>query len=275
MPTGSVYFGGTDYGRFLITTPNEAQATPKVIVITQNALADEKYMAYLRALHGNQLVLPKVVEVQELLMDFGRRMEGKLPAGELELVDGKPELRSASVVMAFNAVLVEWIIERNKPKRQFYYEESYHLDSLMPYVLPHGLIMKITPERVPSLPREVMDRDREYWDQYEKKLLATPGFKANDEAQKAFSKLRCGIAGIYVYHRRYPEAEAAFRQALRLRLDSPEAHFRLADMFVRQGRLRDAEELLAHLLSTQPAGDVVKSAQMWLDQIEIRIRQNE
>ena len=64
IPDGSVYFDGTDPGRFLITmfrdtmkSPAIAVLTPK-FVITQNVLVDTRYTEYLRLTQGDRLWLP-------------------------------------------------------------------------------------------------------------------------------------------------------------------------------------------------------------------------
>jgi hypothetical protein len=59
IPRGSVYFGGTDYGRGLITAlcKSHADADP-FFTLTQNALADGSYLEYLREIYGKRLVMP-------------------------------------------------------------------------------------------------------------------------------------------------------------------------------------------------------------------------
>jgi hypothetical protein len=57
IPNGSIYFGGTDFGRFVITTVNELQEPPTIFCITQNALADNTYAAHLRAVYGDRIWL--------------------------------------------------------------------------------------------------------------------------------------------------------------------------------------------------------------------------
>jgi hypothetical protein len=52
MQPGSIYFGGTDPGRFLITalSPSHVKADP--VFTTQNALADGTYAGYARRMCG-------------------------------------------------------------------------------------------------------------------------------------------------------------------------------------------------------------------------------
>jgi hypothetical protein len=54
IPRGSVYFGGTDPGRGLVTALCKSHASgDPFFTITQNALADENYLIYLRACFEN------------------------------------------------------------------------------------------------------------------------------------------------------------------------------------------------------------------------------
>ena len=55
IPPGSIYFGGTDPGRFLVTAicKSQVNADP-FFVLTQNALADSTYLDYLRGMYGRE-----------------------------------------------------------------------------------------------------------------------------------------------------------------------------------------------------------------------------
>ena len=55
IPPGSIYFGGTDPGRFLITAMEKSQVNADpFFLLTQNALADGNYLDYLRSMYGGQ-----------------------------------------------------------------------------------------------------------------------------------------------------------------------------------------------------------------------------
>jgi hypothetical protein len=76
-------------------------------------------------------------------------------------------------------------------------------------------------------------------------------FARNEETQKAFSKLRSSIGGLYAWRaghaaseaekqRMTREADLAFRQALALCPYSPEAAYRYVDLLIPQKRKADA-----------------------------------
>ncbi len=232
MPGGSIYFGGTDYGRFVITTVNALRKPPSVFCITQNALADNTYAAHLRAVYGDSLWLPqKEDSARAFKLYLAEVKSGERPRNaDIDIVNGRIKVSGVLGVMEINGILCEMIFDHNKEKHEFYVEESYVLDWMYPYLAPHGLIMKLNAKPLEELPAEAVARDRQFWAQHERRLQAHPDFQGNFEAEKAFSKLRCSIAALYVYRKLYHEAELAFQQAIRLCPVSPEGSFCLAEM---------------------------------------------
>ena len=83
-------------------------------------------------------------------------------------------------------------------------------------------------------------------------MLADTRFLRDVVARRSFSKLRSGIAGLYAYRKMFDEAEYAFRQAVALYPDSPEANFRLADLLLQRGRGAEAEAVIARLARADP-----------------------
>jgi thioredoxin-like negative regulator of GroEL len=84
-------------------------------------------------------------------------------------------------------------------------------------------------------------------------------------ARKTFSKLRSAIAGLYAARGNMSEAEYAFKQAVELYPLSPEAVFRLADVYMRQRRFEDARKIVADFVAQDVHND---SAQNFLKQID-------
>jgi tetratricopeptide (TPR) repeat protein len=163
---------------------------------------------------------------------------------------------------------------------------------MFPHLTPFGVIMKINRNPLPELTEDICKRDHAFWSKYSDRLIGnwitydTPvkeitdwaekvylrhdytGFKGNerfirdDQAQKAFSKLRSSIAGIYSWRVGQPpsggvmpsqyiatganramverEADFAFKQALAFCPYSPEAVYRYVQLLVNMRRLDDA-----------------------------------
>jgi tetratricopeptide (TPR) repeat protein len=163
--------------------------------------------------------------------------------------------------------------------------------------------------RIPThkkrLPREILDHDREFWSQYSKRLIGNwireettvgdvckwarriylrrdltgftgdPIFVRDNDAQKAFSKLRSAIAALYAW--RYGttadqslkemyarEADFAFRQAFAFGPINPEVSFKYVNFLTARGRFDDAKLIAQTLNETDPNS---KAAQVLLPQI--------
>jgi len=270
LPAGSIYFGGTDAGRFAVTAVNALKEPPPAFCLTQNALADNTYMAYLRATCGDRIWLPSPEDSNSAFKQYVDDVkEGRIPAGaDIQIENGKVSVQGVAGVMQINGLLARMIFDRNKDAHPIFVEESYVLPWMYPHLEPHGLILKLNPEPLPALPPETIARDRQFWAETEAKLMALPGFADNDSARKIFSKLRSASAGVYEYQKLDADAEAAFRQAIGLCPTSPEANFRLADMLATRQRLDEAVRIIEAYLSTNPGSDQAARAKEYLQQLK-------
>jgi len=234
IPPGSIYFGGTDLGRGVITAMSESHAGGKpFFTITQNALADGTYLDYLRAMYGPAIYIPTAEDSQnsftEYIKDAQQRLaQNKLKPGEdvHTKEDGQIQISGQVAVMCINGLLVKTIFDRN-PERQFYIEESFPLDWMYPYLSPNGLIMKINRQPLPKLSGELVRQDHEYWSHYLQPMLGDwlhegtsvaevagfvkkvylqhdlggftgdPQFLQDTMAHETFAKLRISIGGLY------------------------------------------------------------------------------
>src|SRR6185369_3921902 len=93
-----------------------------------------------------------------------RRDAGKLKPNENVSGEGdQVQVSGQVVVMEINARLVRRIFEAN-PEREFYIEESFPLDWMFPFLVPHGPILKLERQPVKRMAPEILTDDREYWD---------------------------------------------------------------------------------------------------------------
>ena len=236
IPPGSIYFGGTDSGRFLVTAFSHSHINgDPFFTITQNALADHRsYLRYLRGMYGSRIYVPTQEDVTRARAEYEqdarrRQAEGKLLPGEiLEEVGDKLELRGQISVMAINGLLTRLMFEKN-PEREFYVEESFPLNWMYPHLSPHGLILKLNRQQLSELPSELVQRDREYWSGYLGPMIGAwlvletalpevvafvnkvylnqnlsgfdgdPKYIQNEIPQRSFSKLRSSIGGLYAW----------------------------------------------------------------------------
>lgn len=276
MPAGSIYFGGTDPGRFAITAVNALRDPPPVFCLTQNALADNSYMAYLRATCGDRIWLPTQEDSNAAFKQYVNDVKaGRIPAGaDIKTEDGKVSITGVAGVMQINGLLSRLIFDHNKAAHPFFVEESYVVPWMYPFLEPAGLILKLNSEPLPELAPETIARDRQFWDETEARLTAMPGFAGNDDARKMFSKLRSAGAGVYEFRKLDAEAEAAFRQALRLYPLSPEASFRLADMLAGRQRRSEAIQVMQGFLDLNPPPEQADRAKEYLLQLKKTQKRN-
>jgi hypothetical protein len=185
--------------------------------------------------------------------------------------------------MAVNALIAKQIFDRN-PDRAFFIEESFPLDWMYPHLVPAGQIMELNRTPLTVLPDEAVRNDFAFWNErlqrffgsglqkelsmsdflrsvetmfVDRKLPrgADPSFFSNDWAQRAFSKWRNSIAGLYVWRWRNAAAdedrnamrsaaEYALRQAYQLCPWSTEVVDRYASFLKAQRRRADALALV-------------------------------
>ena len=238
VPAGSIYFGGTDPGRFIITAVRDAAQSPNIFIITQNMLGvSSHYTEYLRLLFGNRLWIPGEKDVQEVLQQ---------QATEVKTLNGSMNIISA---------LTKAVFDHNKDKHEFYVEESYVIPWMYAYLEPHGLILKLNKEPLAQLDSATVARDRQFWNALTKELLADPQFLGDEWARKTYAKLRSAIGGLYQNRHLTKEAEDAFNQAFELGPMSPEAVFRLAQLYLETNRSTDAISLLEHFKDRADVSD--------------------
>ena len=236
MEFGSIFFGGTDPGRFVPTYMiYSANVRPDIFLITQNALADDTYMSVERDLYGNDIWIPSKEDSAESFNIYVEEVKsGKRQANaDLRIENGRVQVTGALGVMEINGFLTRAMFDHEKERRSFYLEESYVIPWMYPFLTPHGLIMKINKDER-QLTSTILRNDMEFWDWYTRRLLHDPAFRRDFPAQKSFSKLRAAIAGLYAETARKMPVDSefrkatdqAFREAVLLYPASPEASFR-------------------------------------------------
>ena len=230
MEKFSIFFGGTDPGRFVPTYMiYSALFRPDVYLITQNALADDTYMSVERDLYGDEIWIPSKEDSAEAFNIYVDEVQrGVRPAnGDVKIENGRVQVTGALGVMEINGILTKMMHDHDRLRHAFYVEESYVIPWMYPYLSPHGLIMKINADRT-AYDAKTAAKDRDFWDWYVRRLLNDPAYRRDFAGQKSFSKLRAAIAGLYIKQGRYREGAQAFREACLLYPASPEATFRYA-----------------------------------------------
>ena len=230
MEPFSIFFGGTDPGRFVPTYMiYSANYRPDVYLITQNALADDTYMSVQRDLYGDEIWIPsKDDSAQAFNIYVDEVQRGVRQAnGDLKIENGRVQVTGALGVMEINGILTKMMFDHDRLRHPFYVEESYVIPWMYPYLSPHGLIMKINKDQTPY-DAKTAQKDKDFWDWYVRRLTGDPMYRRDFAGQKSFSKLRAALAGLYSNQGRRADAAQAFREACLLYPASPESTFRYA-----------------------------------------------
>jgi len=245
-----------------------------VYIITQNALADSTYMSYVRDHYDysrptnysgvqrwlgrdqtypvEPIWIPSEQDSQQAFTQYVQELQQRQAMAEeqVRVEGGKVSVQGVQGVMAINGILTKMIFDKNKDKHAFYVEESYVIPWMNPHLEPFGIIMKINRDEVPRPDQDprrwqaIIQRDRAYWDALCQELHTNPRFKRDDVAQKTFSKQRSAIGGLYATRGVMAEAEYALRQSIALCPESPEANFRLAQLYLQVGQFEPAIRVL-------------------------------
>jgi len=181
IPPGSIYFGGADAGRFLVTALMESHADGKpFFMLSQNPLTDGTYLHYLQAMYGGKIYTLTDEDLQKCIQDYTTDAQRRLahdqqyprepkqlkPGEEVKLdSNGQIQLSSQMNVIGVRELLTKIVFDKN-PDREFYIVEGFPLDWMYPYLEPHSLIMKLNRQPLAQLSDETVQADADYWSKY-------------------------------------------------------------------------------------------------------------
>ena len=197
IPDGSIYFGGTDPGRFVVTALTESHADGKpFFVLSQNPLTDGTYLQYLRSMYAGKIYIPTDEDLQKSFQDYTTDAQHRLahdqqfpseprqikPGEDVRLdANGRIQLSGQMNVIGIRELLTKTIFDKN-PGREFYLEESFPLDWMYPQLEPHGLIFKLNRQALSKMSDETVQSDHDYWAKYVQPMI---GGWLNDDTSVA------------------------------------------------------------------------------------------
>ncbi len=174
---GSIYFGGSDAGRFIITfLIKSPESGNPFFVLSQNALADGFYLDYVRPMSAEGIRIPDASDYSKAWDDYLAEAKRRLvlrqlkPGEQIEMVGGRANVSGNIWLTEINAKLAKSIFDNNS-QREFFLDEGYGMDWTYPHLVPHGLIFKINREPLVELDQESIQRDRAYWIESVSKLI--------------------------------------------------------------------------------------------------------
>jgi hypothetical protein len=236
IPPGSIYFGGTDPGRFIIAALQKSQVRAEpFFTLSPTALVDANYLAYLRGMYGTKIYTPTDDDLKRTYQEYTRvaverQSKNQLKPGESVTVgaDGQPQVSGMMAAVQVKGLLAKLIFDKN-PDHEFFIEESFPFDWLYPHLEPHGLIFKINRQPLPGLSEPIVKEDHDYWRSLVRPMIGDwltddtsveqvaafvwktfgkqdssgftgdPRFMQNVYSQRMFSKLRSSLAGLYAW----------------------------------------------------------------------------
>jgi len=253
IPDGSIYFGRTMAGLFAVTGWAAVHRPGEMFVMTQNGLADGEYLEFLARLYPSGIWLPS----EKDLANARREYDKKVQSGQRPMVG----VVEALGVMEINGILSKEVFERNSTNHACFIEVPRVRSWMNPHLEPHGLIMKLTNDRRGAIPSDVVNQDRLYWDEKERRLLGDERFTACPPARRTYSRCRSAFGGLYAARGMPKESEYAFRQAIRIYPLFDRPYYRLVrEVMLPQERFDDARAVLLELKEAGP--DVHMIAEM-------------
>ena len=270
MEPSSIFFGGSDPGRFVPTyMVHSANVRPDVYIFSQNPLVDDTYTRAQRDLYGDTIWTPSEGDRSDAFYEYVQLVKNEVLEGKRETNDdirvenGRVHVTGTKSVMEVNGILVKKMFDHERLRHAFYVEEDVVIPWMYDYLTPHGLIMKINANEN-AMTDAIVRGDMDFWDWYTRRLLHDPAFRRDFAAQKTFSRLRASIAGLYANIGKKAEgsgplekynvlAATAFREAVTLYPGFPETSRRYITEHLALTGKRDAIlDIVRHIGRVDP-----------------------
>jgi hypothetical protein len=255
---GMVYVGGTDPGRWIPELLNETRDGEQHVILTQNAMADGRYLEFVNTLYGDRLTTLTSEDSQqvfnEYIADARKRLEHDQlfpdepkqmrPGEDGRIVDGKFQVTGQVAVMAINEKLLQVLMDKN-PDLSFAIGESFPLKGTYANALPLGPLMELRAQDGQNqFTADHATQSLEFWQAKAQQVLSDPNAFNSPEALKTYSHDANSSANLLAAHDFITEAEQAYRLSSQLWPGNPEAVGGLAGILARDGRGEEARLVL-------------------------------
>ncbi len=264
---GMVYVGGTDPGRWIPELLNETSGTEQHIMLTQNALADGRFLDYLNTLYGDKMTTLTGEDSQRAFQDYmtdaAKRLQHdqqfpdepkQIRPGENLSFDsgGKLNINGQTAIMAINGKLLQTLRQKN-PSLSFAMEESFALPNTYADAVPLGPIMELGATIGQSgFNADVAGQSVAYWQSTAEQLLADPEALGSTNTLMSYAHDAQAQANLLAAHNYNDQAEQEYRVAMQIWPGSGEATFGLARLLAGTGRAAAASQLLDKFVLTNP-----------------------
>jgi len=261
-----VYVGGTDNGRWVPELLNDTSEGERHIVVTQNGLADGKYLEYLNVLYGDRLATLTQDDSQRAFQDYMADAQKRLqhdqqfpdepkqirPGEDIASVDGHVQVSGMVAVMAINEKILQTLMQKN-PDLSFALQESQPFKGTYADAIPLGPLMELrAPDVQNAFTPETAAQSVDYWRTTTQNVLSDPEAAASPYALKSYSHDANSAANLLAAHDYTAEAEQAYRLSSQLWPGNPLAAGGLAAILARTGHADEARQLLDDFARSYP-----------------------
>jgi hypothetical protein len=261
---GMVYVGGTDNGRWIPELLNETSGSEPHIIVTQNALADARYLDFVNTLYSDQMSPltsdDSKAAFQDYISDAQKRLEHDQqfpdepkqvrPGEDIQMVDGKVQVSGRVAVMLINERLLQTLMQKNSDL-SFAIEESFPFKGTYSDAVPLGPLMELGASQNAFTSQQAA-QSLQYWQTTSQQVLADPETVNSDTALKSYSHDAVAAANLLAAHNFSSEAEQAYRLAAQLWPGNPESVSGLADVLAGTGHEDQAQQLLDDFAQKYP-----------------------
>jgi hypothetical protein len=261
-----VYVGGTDNGRWVPELLNETSDGEQHIIVTQNALADGRYLDFVNDLYSDHMSTLTQDDSQRAFADYvsdaQKRLEHDqqfpdepkqvLPGEDIQIVDGKVQVKGQVAVMAINDRLLQMLMQKN-PDMSFAIQQSFPFQDTYANALPLGPLMELNARN----DQNTFTADRaaqslDYWRDSAQQIFSDVDASGSEYVLKSYSHDASAAANLLAAHNFDSQAEETYRLATQLWPGNPECVGGLANLLAATGRQVEAQQLLDNFSKQYP-----------------------
>jgi hypothetical protein len=263
---GMVYVGGTDNGRWIPELLNDTNDGEQHIVVTQNALADGRYLDFVNDLYSDRMspltqddskraFEAYVGDAQKRLehdQQFPDEPKQVLPGEDIQVVDGKVVVKGQVAVMAINGRLLQMLMQKN-PDMSFAIEQSFPFRDTYADALPLGPLMELNARNDQNtFTAERASESLDYWRNAAQQIFSDVEAASSDYVLKSYSHDASIAANLLAAHNFDAQAEETYRLATQLWPGNPECVGGLANLLAANGREVEARQLMNNFSKQYP-----------------------
>jgi hypothetical protein len=263
---GMVYVGGTDNGRWVPELMNETSDGEQHIIVTQNALADGRYLDFVNDLYSDRMspltqddsksaFADYVSDAQKRLehdQQFPDEPKQVLPGEDIQVVDGKVVVKGQVAVMAINGRLLQMLMQKN-PDMSFAIEQSFPFRDTYADALPLGPLMELNASNDQNtFTAERASESLDYWRNAAQQVLSDVDASSSDYVLRSYSHDASATANLLAAHNFDSQAEETYRLATQLWPGNPECVGGLANLLAGTGREAEAQQLIDNFSKQYP-----------------------